>query len=144
MEKTDTRPPFAASGGVIPPEFRKIKTPCYVLDETALIKNAELMGKIAEKTGCKMLLAQKAFSNYDCYHLLEPYLAGTEASGPVSYTHLDVYKRQGTDSEKTDPGSEECKNLCKPSPLFSHTILNIIKWSAKNVSVLVDGTVFDG
>ena len=39
------------------------------------------MGKIAEKTGCKMLLAQKAFSNYDCYHLLEPYLAGTEASG---------------------------------------------------------------
>ena len=28
-----------------------------------------------------MLLAQKAFSNYDCYHLLEPYLAGTEASG---------------------------------------------------------------
>ena len=81
MEKTDTRPPFAASGGVIPPEFRKIKTPCYVLDETALIKNAELMGKIAERTGCKMLLAQKAFSNYDCYHLLEPYLAGTEASG---------------------------------------------------------------
>ena len=39
------------------------------------------MGKIAEKTGCKMLLAQKAFSNYDCYHFLEPYLAGTEASG---------------------------------------------------------------
>ena len=61
MEKTDTRPPFAASGGVIPPEFRKIKTPCYVLDETALIKNAELMGKIAKRTGCKMLLAQKAF-----------------------------------------------------------------------------------
>ena len=81
MEKTDTRPPFAASGGIIPLEFRKIKTPCYVLDETALIKNAELMGKIAERTGCKMLLAQKAFSNYDCYHLLEPYLAGTEASG---------------------------------------------------------------
>lgn len=51
MEKTDTRPPFAASDGIIPPEFRKIKTPCYVLDETALIKNAELMGKIAEKTG---------------------------------------------------------------------------------------------
>ena len=81
MEKTDIRPPFEASAGIIPPEFRKIKTPCYVLDETALIKNAELMGKIAEKTGCKMLLAQKAFSNYDCYHLLEPYLAGTEASG---------------------------------------------------------------
>ena len=81
MERTDTRPPFAASGGIIPPELRKIKTPCYVLDEAALIKNAELMGNIAKRTGCKMLLAQKAFSNYDCYHLLEPYLTGTEASG---------------------------------------------------------------
>ena len=39
------------------------------------------MGDIAKRTGCKMLLAQKAFSNYDCYHLLEPYLTGTEASG---------------------------------------------------------------
>ena len=28
-----------------------------------------------------MLLAQKAFSNYDCYGFFEPYLAGTEASG---------------------------------------------------------------
>lgn len=28
-----------------------------------------------------MLLAQKAFSNYDCYQFFEPYLAGTEASG---------------------------------------------------------------
>ena len=28
-----------------------------------------------------MLLAQKAFSNYDCYPLLAPHLAGTEASG---------------------------------------------------------------
>ena len=81
MERTDTRPPFAASGGIIPPELRKIKTPCYVLDEAALIKNAELMGNIAKRTGCKMLLAQKAFSNYDCYHLLEPYLTETEASG---------------------------------------------------------------
>ena len=28
-----------------------------------------------------MLLAQKAFSNYDCYPFFEPYLEGTEASG---------------------------------------------------------------
>ncbi len=49
MEKTDTRPPFAASGGVIPPEFRKIKTPCYVLDETALIKKCRINGKDRRK-----------------------------------------------------------------------------------------------
>ena len=81
MEGLDKRAPFTAAGGIIPPEFRNIKTPCYILDEKALIKNAKLLGKVAKETGCKMLLAQKAFSNYDCYRFFEPYLAGTEASG---------------------------------------------------------------
>ena len=81
MEELDKRAPFTATGGVIPPEFRNIKTPYYILDENALIKNAKLLGEVAERTGCRMLLAQKAFSNYDCYDFLEPYLAGTEASG---------------------------------------------------------------
>ena len=81
MKRLDKRAPFTATGGVIPPEFRNIKTPCYILDEKALIENAKLLGEVAERTGCKMLLAQKAFSNYDCYPFFEPYLAGTEASG---------------------------------------------------------------
>lgn len=81
MEELDKRAPFIATGGRIPPEFRGIKTPCYILDENALRKNAKLLGKVAKRTGCKMLLAQKAFSNYDCYRFFEPYLAGTEASG---------------------------------------------------------------
>ena len=81
MEGLDKRAPFTATGGIIPPEFQNIKTPCYILDEKALIKNAKLLGEVSERTGCKMLLAQKAFSNYDCYRFFEPYLAGTEASG---------------------------------------------------------------
>ena len=39
------------------------------------------MGGLARRTGCKVLLAQKAFSNYDLYPLLAQHLAGTEASG---------------------------------------------------------------
>ena len=81
MGGLDKRAPFTATGGIIPPEFQNIKTPCYILDEKALIKNAKLLGELSERTGCKMLLAQKAFSNYDCYRFFEPYLAGTEASG---------------------------------------------------------------
>ena len=81
MEELDKRAPFIATGGRIPPELRGIKTPCYILDENALRKNAKLLGKVAQRTGCKMLLAQKAFSNYNCYRFFEPYLAGTEASG---------------------------------------------------------------
>ena len=81
MNQRDMRPPFAALGGTIPPELEKLPTPCDLLDEAALTRNAEILGGLAQRTGCKVLLAQKAFSNYDCYPLLAPHLAGTEASG---------------------------------------------------------------
>lgn len=58
-----------------------IKTPCYIIDEDALRRNGEIMADLARRTGCRCLLAQKAFSNFPLYPALAPYLAGTEASG---------------------------------------------------------------
>lgn len=81
MALYDARPPFAAIGGTVPPEFAALPTPCYLLDEAALTRNAEILGSLSRRTGCRVLLAQKAFSNYDLYPLLAPHLAGTEASG---------------------------------------------------------------
>lgn len=65
----------------LPECFAGVKTPCYMIDEARLISNAEILSSVIERTGCKILLAQKAFSNYDFYPLLSPYLSGTEASG---------------------------------------------------------------
>ena len=61
--------------------IKALKTPCYVIDEKRLQHNAEVLSSVMSHTGCKILLAQKAFSNYDFYPLLSRYLAGTEASG---------------------------------------------------------------
>ncbi|MGN1083439.1 MAG: carboxynorspermidine decarboxylase [Lachnospiraceae bacterium] len=58
-----------------------LPTPCYILDEAKLIANGTILKKLQDETGCKILLAQKAFSNYNLYPVLAPYLAGTEASG---------------------------------------------------------------
>ena len=80
-EYRDDRPAFAGTGGRIPAAFQDLPTPCYILDEKALRRNGEILGKLAQETGCRILLAQKAFSNYDLYPVLQPYLAGTEASG---------------------------------------------------------------
>ena len=78
----DARPPFAGLGGRIPEElFGALPTPCYILDEAALRRNGELLADVARKTDCRILLAQKAFSNFELYPVLAPYLAGTEASG---------------------------------------------------------------
>ena len=82
MAPIDPRPAFSGLAGRDMAEtFSALKTPCYVLDEARLIKNGEVLAALAERTGCRVLLAQKAFSNYDLYPLLAPYLAGTEASG---------------------------------------------------------------
>ena len=64
-----------------PESIKGLKTPCYVIDEKKLIHNAEVLASVISRTGCKILLAQKAFSNYDFYPLLSGYISGTEASG---------------------------------------------------------------
>ncbi|MGN0747949.1 MAG: carboxynorspermidine decarboxylase [Aristaeellaceae bacterium] len=74
----DQRPPFAH---LDPERLRHLPTPCYVLDEGQLRRNGEILAGVAKRTGAKILLAQKAFSNYDLYPVLAPYLAGAEASG---------------------------------------------------------------
>lgn len=58
-----------------------LPSPCYVLDEERLVRNCTILKGVQDRTGCRILLAQKAFSNYDLYPSIEPFLAGTEASG---------------------------------------------------------------
>lgn len=58
-----------------------LPTPCYILDEAKLIENGKILKGLQDRTGCEILLAQKAFSNYNIYPVIAPYLAGTEASG---------------------------------------------------------------
>ena len=62
-------------------DLSKIKTPCYLLDEKALINNLKILEAVQKRTGCKILLAQKAFSMFSVYPLMGKYLAGTTASG---------------------------------------------------------------
>ena len=81
MRVLDTRPPFAGLANLSEAALASLPTPCYLLDEAQLRRNGEILLGVQQRTGCKMLLAQKAFSNFDLYPLLAPYLAGTEASG---------------------------------------------------------------
>jgi len=58
-----------------------LPTPCYVVDEKLIVKNLEILRSVMDRTGCKILLAQKAFSMYSLYPLIGHYLSGTTASG---------------------------------------------------------------
>ena len=74
-------PVFASLGDSPKRLFGDVKTPCYIIDEGAVERNVRLLSEVAKRTGAKILLAQKAFSNYELYPLISRYLDGTEASG---------------------------------------------------------------
>ena len=61
--------------------FENIETPCYIIDEAKLIHNLEILQGVENRTGCKILLAQKAFSCYKTYPLIKKYVSGTACSG---------------------------------------------------------------
>ena len=62
-------------------DTKKLQTPCYVIDEARLRANLEILRGVQERTGAKILLAQKAFSCYHLYPMIGEYLAGTACSG---------------------------------------------------------------
>lgn len=61
--------------------FPQFPTPYFLVEEERLIENLSLLRQVSRVAGCKILLAQKAFSMFHVYPLLRQYLQGTTASG---------------------------------------------------------------
>ncbi|MGI6751904.1 MAG: carboxynorspermidine decarboxylase [Anaerovoracaceae bacterium] len=61
-------------------ELYRVTTPCYVVDEERLVDNLKVLKEVAADAGCKILLAQKAFSMFSVYPRIGEYLDGTTAS----------------------------------------------------------------
>ncbi|MDO4521921.1 MAG: carboxynorspermidine decarboxylase [Eubacteriales bacterium] len=61
--------------------LHEIPTPGYVIDLERLEHNCKVLAQVMERTGCKILLAQKAYSAFATYPLIRKYLCGTTASG---------------------------------------------------------------
>ena len=78
-------------------DFNELKTPVYVIDESKLKKTLEILKDVQDKSGAKILLAQKAFSAYHTYPLISQYLAGTTSSG--LFEARLAYEEFGRESE---------------------------------------------
>jgi carboxynorspermidine decarboxylase len=79
---------------------KQVKTPCYVVDKSLLTDNLKILKDVADTAGCKILLAQKAFSMYSLYPLIGQYLNGTASSG-LYEARLGYDEMQGCFPEKT-------------------------------------------
>lgn len=62
-------------------DINSLPTPCYVVDKERIVRNLEILNNVEKRTGCKILLAQKAFSCYHIYPKIREYVSGTACSG---------------------------------------------------------------
>ena len=58
----------------------QLRTPYYLIDETKLLKNLEIIQYIREKSGAKSVLALKCFSTWCVFDLMRQYMDGTTSS----------------------------------------------------------------
>ena len=61
--------------------IKDVATPSYIVDEGRLKSNLEILKSVIDRTGCRILLAQKCFSMYAVYPLIGEYISGCTASG---------------------------------------------------------------
>jgi carboxynorspermidine decarboxylase len=63
-------------------DLARIETPCFVVDLGRLRSNLRILDEVIQRSGARILLAQKAFSMFSVYPLLRQTLHGVCASSP--------------------------------------------------------------
>jgi len=58
-----------------------VPTPCFVLEEKRFEQNLELLHRVQEESGARILLALKAFAMFSVFDMVGGYLSGAAASG---------------------------------------------------------------
>lgn len=91
---------------------KQIPSPCYVCEEALLKRNLELMQRVQDESGCKIILALKGFSMWSTFDLVGEYLHGCTASsvwearlakeemGKEVHAYSPAYKQQDIDELK--------------------------------------------
>lgn len=118
--------------------FAALPSPCYFVDEDALRRNLEILRGVRERTGCKILLAQKAFSMFAVYPMIGQYLDGTTASG-LYEARLGYEEMPGKEVHVFRPAytDEEMDALL---PICGHIVFNSMgQWEKYNVKARAAG-----
>ena len=59
----------------------RVPSPCFVVDEASVEANLQILKRVQDESGAKILMALKAFSMFNLAPLISRYLKGTCASG---------------------------------------------------------------
>lgn len=110
-----------SGAGGLKMRLEQLPTPCYVVDEAKLQENLRCLHGVMTRTGCRILLAQKAFSMFSCYPMLGQYLSGTAASG--LYEARLGAEEMGKENHVFSPAYRE-EEVDELASLCSHMVFN--------------------
>ena len=104
-------------------DFDTVPTPSYVIEEELLEHNLKILRSVIDRTGCKILLAQKAFSMYSTYPLIGKYLNGTTASS--LFEAKLGYEEMGQEVHIFSPAYKE-EEFSKLLNICDHIVFNSV------------------
>ena len=79
---------------------KNLDTPFFAIDSNKIQVNLDILQHVLKTSGCKILLAQKAFSCYDFYSLISSVLSGTTASGLYEAKLANEYFNNSSGAKK--------------------------------------------
>ncbi len=103
----------------------QLHTPCYVIDRDRLEENLKVLRGVMDRTGCRILLAQKAFSCYAVYPLISQYLCGATASG-LFEARLCHEEMSGRENHVFSPAFREA-DMPEILSICDHIVFNSIR-----------------
>jgi len=62
-------------------KLQNLPSPCWLLDESRLLKNLEILAYVKAQSGAKILLALKGYALWKSFNTIHPFLEGCCASG---------------------------------------------------------------
>lgn len=106
-------------------DVKQLHTPCYVIDRDRLEENLRVLRGVMDRTGCRILLAQKAFSCYAVYPLISQYLCGATASG-LFEARLCHEEMPGRENHVFSPAFRE-EDMPEILSICDHIVFNSIR-----------------
>lgn len=99
-----------------------MNTPYFLIDADKLEQNLKVLHGVMDRTGCKILLAQKCFSCYSLYPMISEYLAGATASG-LYEARLCHEEMSGAENHIFSPAFQE-KDMDEILNICDHIVFN--------------------
>ncbi len=100
-------------------DFSEILTPCYLIEETLLRKNLQLIKGVKEQAGIDIILAFKGFSMWKAFPVIREYITGAAASGAF----------------EAKLATDEMKTLAHTySPAFQYSDFNVVMENSSHIT----------